>query len=119
MAIDPAIAARRKAQRTLAKQIKEGTYKPSSIGAPSRKVSGARTKLINAIYAEKKKQFGDRPKWNAKRARASIIKNDKTGKTINTETLQRVLDKLQDTKKQIDEDYYDDAADIDAAGHYH
>jgi hypothetical protein len=45
----PTPAERRSAQRKLAKEIKAGTFKPSSVGTQARKVATAKEQLINDI----------------------------------------------------------------------
>lgn len=58
---------RRTAQRKLAKQIKEGTFEPSQIGAKERAISTQeRERLVRIVNAHKARRWDTRPRYRAK-----------------------------------------------------
>ena len=74
---------RRAAQRQLAKELQQGTYKPSSVGE--------RERLVREINAYKKMVWGDRPRYNAKGANASTRRDIETGKPRSIAELRKMV----------------------------
>jgi hypothetical protein len=90
-------AERRAAQRRLAKQIHERTYKPSNIGAKARQAAKSRAEeLIDKIQALKKKHFGQRPKWNAARSRMYVKVDPATGNPRPVRDLKQILADIEE-----------------------
>jgi hypothetical protein len=67
-------AERRLAQRRLAKEIREGTYKPSAAGAQARKAANriAHDALVETAVEQKRAIYGHSERWNEREARRWI-----------------------------------------------
>jgi hypothetical protein len=66
-------AERRRAQRRTAKQVHEGTYKPSKIGAKARQVAGERrTRLRDAAFYNIEGRLGDYHKYKRETVEANV-----------------------------------------------
>ena len=88
---------RRSAQRQTARQVHEGTYKPSAIGKKAREAASKRIPvLIDQIQALKKKHFGDRIKWNKDRSRKNVQVDPATGNHRKLKELKDILDDLNE-----------------------
>ena len=59
---------RKAAQRKLAKEIREGTFKPSNIGKKARGIASERRNIIDKVRAYKNGQYSSRPKFNQGRS---------------------------------------------------
>lgn len=121
---------RRQAQRQLARDLKAGNpILPTKITSRAKSVHAENKKLVDQIQAIKKRAFGDRPSWNAKRSRLAIIRDDKTHRARSVSELRSTLDILQGTRRDVrgstghtvpvtsalddPQDYYDDNYDVE------
>lgn len=87
--------ARRAAQRRLAKEIKEGTYKPSKIGQKARQVVSERKQLIAEIKAIKDIRYSGQESFDQARSDKHIDK-DLDGKNRSVKDLKKILQALED-----------------------
>jgi hypothetical protein len=94
---------RRAAQRRLAKEVHEGTYKPSKIGQASE-----RERLVREVQALKREAFEGTGRFNAKRSEAAVRRDVKTGKSRSVHDLQVMRAAMQ---RQLGRRY-----DLDLAG---
>jgi hypothetical protein len=76
--------------RKLAKQIREGTYEPSSIGKKAREV-GSRTVLIREITVIKDALNSGKPKFNKTRS-DKATREKPNGQPRSAAQLRRILD---------------------------
>lgn len=106
-------AERRKAQRKLAKQVKEGTYEPSRIGEKAREKAReyrqAKTAFISYIRAYKDQEYGYREKFSQQRSDQVVRFDPGTGKERKIEQLRRIADHVE----QLAEDELDFWMEVD------
>lgn len=98
---------RRRAQRRIAKELREGTFKPSSVGKQAREAPALRKDVVNRIQAIKARMFGDRPKYSEKGSRRAI-ERDKNGKLRSLKDLKRILEVLEEQESEEYQENYDD-----------
>ena len=94
-------AQRRAAQRKLAKEIHEGTYKPSSIGKKAREIVGA-SQLINEIQILKAQLFMRSPNWNPTSSKRHIAVNARTGKPRTVKELKDIKERMEEKIDNLD-----------------
>jgi uncharacterized coiled-coil DUF342 family protein len=95
---------RRSAQRKIARELKEGTFKPSPIGSKAREKAKdyrkEKSELIKEIREYKNRLYGHTPRFNQRRSDKNVRINPRTGKDRTIEELRTIWGILE----QIDED---------------
>ena len=109
---------RKAAQRRLAKEIREGTFQPSNIGKKAREAPSVRANLVRQIQEHKERQFGNKPKYNAKRSNDAISIDPNTGKARSIKELKNILDYLEEQDEE-DNEYFGPDLPIDRSSLYY
>ena len=115
---------RRKAQRLLAKNLKEGKPTlPKSITAPIKRAGRSKEQIIRDIIREKNARFGGRPKFNQRRSDKNVAIDPESGQARSINELRKIDSVLRRAKLHDDFSaiYYDlasDESDLESALYY-
>lgn len=109
---------RKAAQRKLAKEIREGTFQPSSIGKKARETPAKRANLVRQIQEHKERQFGSRTDYNTKRSNDAISIDPNTGKPRSIKELRQILEYLEG-QDENEEEYFAPDLPIDRSSLYY
>lgn len=112
MATNPAAAARRKAQRQLARDLKAGKpILPKQITAPSKKIQ--RSKVVDNIVNLRVGIVGGEDSHSRNKFRETIVKSVKTGKARTSKQLRDIEDfyEARQNRNMTGAQLYYDAAD--------
>jgi hypothetical protein len=106
-------ASRRAAQRALAKEIHEGTYQPSNIGARARGETPMQ-QAIRTINDYKEALRGDSRHWNKDKANQNTLKHTDGTRRTSAE-LQKIANAIREAERNHGDpaDYYDDDGEYD------
>ena len=99
------------AQRKLARELKAGTFKKSSVGAKAReaatKLTTERTDLIRRIIAYKDRIYGAKGTYNKARSDKNVRINPRTGKNRPIEQLRGIAEAINQIEQaRNEEDFY-------------
>jgi hypothetical protein len=120
-------AQHRAAQRRIAREIREGTYRPTGVGKQAREVASNQP-IIREIQEYKNRIYGHQPKFNQRRSDLSAASNPKTGKPWSREQLEKILAVVEASQADYDRDaaffrwddlFDDDDGDLGNAFYYH
>lgn len=101
------------AQRKLAKEIKSGTYKPSSIGAKARELTRSYDTVVKQIQEYKSRKYGGNARYDETRSIANIVKSAVNGEIRTIQQLREILKVIQAQERENPDNYWPWADEFD------